>query len=196
MAKQYFVRSAYGQKGPYTLKQMKAALAERAFSADAEFRTGDDGPWQPIATLAERLARSEKEKRAEAEKRAPEIAEPEVVAPPPGILDRPLGGVARALILLVLAAIAGVAYHYKQAARVAMMGKPCRSVADCQNEGSCMLTVDADRNIRGDGYCTFECSSTTECAPGMYCGKAVETGPQGAKWDGTFGKSAKVCLKR
>lgn len=192
----YFVRYEHGQKGPYTLKQLRAGIRERSLSADGEYRKAGEEAWRPLADLRARLEQEDAAKLAkQAERRAERIEQMADITPPGAPEQQGKGGAAPGIAFVVLLALAGGGLWWTRNDRIDAMGKPCRAAKDCPSKGTCLFQVDENRNVEG-GYCTFPCDDSSDCHPSMYCGKAVETGPQGAKWDGTFGKKAEVCLKR
>jgi hypothetical protein len=182
----YLVRTRRGEKGPYTLRQIKEAIRARSLSTEAEYRKVDGDEWQPVKRLTDQDTQADAKARAERIERAPDL----VVPVRPGALT--LKNVLRfgAFIAVVVALL-----WWRQVGREEAMGKPCRAPEDCASGASCLYQVDADRKIT-EGYCTFPCNTLSGCKSSMVCDDAVETGSQSVKWDGTFGKGTRVCLKR
>lgn len=192
MATQYFIRNDRGEKGPYTRKQMKAAIEARSLRDGTEFRTGEDEAWQPIAQLAKEFADVEAKKREERIAQAPEVAPPNA-APP---VD-PSRQKARLILLAIVLVVGAGNWLRNRAIRAELLGRPCKVPADCQEQASCLMLIGADRKIAPEGYCTFPCSDASDCNKGdMYCGEAMSVGDQGTHWDGSFTKTGKVCVRR
>jgi hypothetical protein len=78
------------------------------------------------------------------------------------------------------------------------MGKPCQRPEDCGGRTVCFHEVDAERRIRGPGYCTADCKDASDCEsiPGASCEATIATHAQGAEWDGTIAKDGHSCVKR
>lgn len=188
--KQYFIRTADSQKGPYTLRQMKASLQAKALSPHAEYRTAEDAPWRPIKELADKIAAKEAEKAAE--DRASRVSQEPLSLPKTPPSDAPRRALAMVLAVLML----GGMFLYTRIRRSSELGKPCRVPADCGADLSCLQSMDEDRNISADGYCTFPCTDSSDCGAGMICGDAVQTDAQGVKWNGMFRKNTHLCMRR
>ncbi len=190
-AKKYFIRTADGQKGPYTFTQMKASQKAGTFSRQAEYRTDEDEEWRPIKRLADRIAKGEAEKRtARAEDEgASEEREP------PAPQQRPPSKASGILVMVLMIPLAVGYLWWSRMNRMEALGKGCLVPADCPSGMSCLLSMDEDRNIQAQGYCTFKCDDSSDCHSNMSCGEAIQTDSQGAQWDGMIRKSTRMCLK-
>jgi hypothetical protein len=191
--KRYFIRTAAGvQKGPYSLDQMKASIQARTLSSRAEYRIGEDEEWQPIKRLSDEIA------GAEAQSRAARVEE--ATARKMGPLVTPdaqaAGRRSSLLVLVILVPLALGGLWWSRMSRMEALGKPCLLPADCPSGMSCLLEMDDDRNIQAGGYCTLQCTDSSDCNLTMSCGEAIQTDSQGARWDGMIRKSTRMCLKR
>ena len=185
----YFIRTEDGQKGPYSYSQMKSSLKAKTLSPTAEYRKGEEGEWQSVKVLAEKIAKEEASRPRERE-----LSEDQRLPPP---RPRESQGVPRALALAIIAVL-GVGYWLWQSSnRREAIGKACTVPTDCPSGMTCMLSIQEDRSIQPGGYCTVQCSDSSDCAAGLTCGEAMELGgPQGAKWDGMFKKGTRMCLRK
>jgi hypothetical protein len=186
----YYIRTEQGEKGPYTRRQIKEAIANRAISRDAECRRSDQTEWMPFERVAAQIADAQAAKREELLEKAPEIEAPKGSR---GAWYAPLVGVA--FVLMFLGATLG-----RRAMNRADVGKPCVVPNDCGGETTCFHEVDQDRKIKMEGYCTTQCSDASDCknrasGAAMTCQKAIATNPQGATWDGTTASTPSVCMK-
>lgn len=188
--KHYFIRTADSQKGPYTWSQMKASLRAKALSPHAEYRTGDDEPWRPIKELADKIAAKEAEK--DARDRVSRTSQEPLLLPKARTSDGPQ----KALSLVLAVALLGGMFLCTRLRRASELGRPCRSPQDCGADLSCLQSMDEDRNISAEGYCTFPCKDSSDCGAGMICGQAVQTDPQGTKWNGMIRKDTRLCMRR
>lgn len=81
MSKFRFVRKNGKVLGPLTADRINHLFSEGKLAPDDELSEDQDGPWQSVATLQERMERAKKAKRVEAEKRraAPPVDAHDVV---------------------------------------------------------------------------------------------------------------------
>jgi len=188
-AKKYFIRTGDGQKGPYSLDQMRASIKAKSLSPTAEYRKGEEGEWQPVKQLIDRLAKEEV-----SQPRERKLSEDQILPP----AKKPDNAGLRSTILLAVFVVLGLGYWmWQRSNRQAALGKPCTVAGDCPSGTTCMLTIEEDRSIQAGGYCTFQCSDSSDCGAGLTCGEAMEMGgPQGAKWDGMFKKGTRMCLRK
>lgn len=189
--KKYFIRTADGHKGPYSFVQMKASIQARTLSSSAEYRTSEEEEWRPVKRLADKIAKDDATRRAS---RIEVAAAEESTHPRP---QRPEARPVPRLAVIALLVTSAMGYFgFSRMARKEALGKSCHVPADCPSSMSCLLSVDDERNIGAEGYCTFACTDSSDCHSSMSCGEAIQADPQGVRWDGMIRKSTRMCLKR